>query len=306
MVGVPVYAERGREGGFHLVEGYFLPPVMFSRSEAISLLLAITMLRSLRSRPFAADLETAEEKLLASMPALLRSTLSEARKVVGVEAAPTDPFHPEPEAASASHDSAAEGDRVTAYLQALLDAKGLAMGYRTPYGGSTQSLRVEPLGAFWDRDRWYLVGRPEGAKEVRFWRADRVLEVRPLPGRIDGEESFDVREVLGRRWLRSAMDAWASEVPVRIRISALQRERLGNDWYYQHAGFEALSEDSFVITFGEDNRDVVFDLLRWLGPGAELLEPVEWRQAFRVELEEMASYYRPEGGESNEPVSAQD
>src|ERR1044072_2329971 len=61
MVGVPVYAERGRDGGFRLVEGYFLPPVMFTRAEAVSLLLAVTLLRNLRSRPFAADLELAEE-----------------------------------------------------------------------------------------------------------------------------------------------------------------------------------------------------------------------------------------------------
>src|SRR4051794_16844349 len=92
LVGVPVYAERGRDGGFRLVDGYFLPPVMFSRAEAVSLLLAVTMLRSLRSRPFAADLETAEEKLLAAVPKDLREVLSEARKVIGAEAAPGDAF----------------------------------------------------------------------------------------------------------------------------------------------------------------------------------------------------------------------
>src|SRR5690349_18832705 len=100
QVGVPVYAERGREGGFRLMEGYFLPPVMFTRQEAVSLLLAVTMLRSLRARPFAAGLETAEEKLLAAVPAPLRQTLSEARKVIGAEPAPDDPFHPEPPLAS--------------------------------------------------------------------------------------------------------------------------------------------------------------------------------------------------------------
>ena len=37
--GVPVYAERGRGGGTRLLEGYFLPPLMFSRGEGIALLL---------------------------------------------------------------------------------------------------------------------------------------------------------------------------------------------------------------------------------------------------------------------------
>ena len=30
------------------------------------------------------------------------------------------------------------------------------------------------------------------------------------------------------------------------------------------------------MTFGEDHREVVMALLRWLGPGALLLEPKEW------------------------------
>ena len=53
-IGVPVYAEMGRAGGYRLMEGYFLPPVMFSVGEAISLVLGLASLRRLRARPFAA------------------------------------------------------------------------------------------------------------------------------------------------------------------------------------------------------------------------------------------------------------
>src|SRR3954469_10782685 len=58
-LGVPVYAERGRGGGIRLLEGYFLPPVSFTQREALSLLLGVTLLGSLRGRPFAAEMETA-------------------------------------------------------------------------------------------------------------------------------------------------------------------------------------------------------------------------------------------------------
>src|SRR4051794_37389721 len=75
MLGVPVIAEAGRNGGFRLQEGYFLPPVMFSLGEAVSLLLGAAMLRGLRVRPFAADLDSGEEKLVAAMPSHLRSVL---------------------------------------------------------------------------------------------------------------------------------------------------------------------------------------------------------------------------------------
>ena len=36
---------------------------------------------------------------------------------------------------------------------------------------------------------------------------------------------------------------------------------------------------------------VAMELLRWLGPDAELIEPQEWREAFRDELRRMLKNY---------------
>jgi len=51
--------------------------------------------------------------------------------------------------------------------------------------------------------------------------------------------------------------------------------------------FYGLPQGEVLMTFGEGNREFVFELLRWLGPGAELVEPEAWRQALRDELKEM-------------------
>ena len=84
-VGVPVYAEMGRAGGFRLVEGYFLPPVMFSVRRGGFAAARASLLRSLRAQPFAAELETSEQKLLAAMPDQLRAVLAHAQQLIGFE-----------------------------------------------------------------------------------------------------------------------------------------------------------------------------------------------------------------------------
>jgi predicted DNA-binding transcriptional regulator YafY len=101
---------------------------------------------------------------------------------------------------------------------------------------------------------------------------------------------FDVRELLNRAWLGEAMQTWAREATVKIRLTVEQARRLQKDWYYGHALFEPI-DNHVLVTLGENNQGVVFELLRWLGPGAELLEPVAWRETFRAEVAKMLETY---------------
>ncbi len=298
--GVPVYAERGRAGGVRLVEGYVLPPLMFSHGEASALLLGLALLRRLHARPFPDELDTAEGKLLAALPAALRATLTRAERIIGVEETPDDIFHPEPDhrpSPAGTGDGAStavqESATLTIFVRAILDGSPVRLRYHSPYRGGEDGV-VVPLGVIWDRDRWYLAGRQDNqARGARLWRADRVAEIAPLRARDANHPAFDVRALLGRRWLRAAMKEWRQRAPVAIRLAPVQADLLRRDWYYRHARFERIAEDAVVMTFGENNRATVLELLRWLGPGAELLEPAEWRAVMREDLQRMLERYTP-------------
>jgi predicted DNA-binding transcriptional regulator YafY len=295
-VGVPVYAEMGRQGGFRLAEGYFLPPVMFSEGEAISLLTGLALLRRLRATPFAAELDSAGLKLLAAVPPRLRAPLAEAQRIVGFEAPPHDSFHPEQDDPAGEEETlpAQVSQVITAFLRCVLDHHSVAIEYQAPRREPATHL-LAPRGLFWDRERWYLVGQRVGREEApRTWRADRVRSLKRHDRLTDSPPPFDVEQLLGRRWLDAAIGQWSAEAPVRIRMTASQAERLRCDWYYGHARFDEHASGDVTMTFGEDDREVVFALLRWLGPGAELLAPEEWRAAFAADVRAMlAPYERP-------------
>ena len=298
-LGVPVYAEQGRRGGFRLLEGYFLPAISFTEAEAVSLLLGLAVLERMRSRPFASSLETAAAKLLAAMPRHLSERLAEAATFLGVERSAEDAFHRElAEPPLPDPASPAEQHAIDTFLQALLDGTNVALDYRSPYRPASDTIAAVPRGLFWDRDRWYLVGdRIEPAPGRRLWRADRVLAIRQIERRSD-ETPFDIQRLLGRAWLTGAMDQWAEDAPVRIRLTRTQAELLQADWYYRHARYEERPDGDVVICFGQDQQSVVLELLRWLGPGAELLEPAEWRAAIRDDLRQMLAMYQEHGSPS--------
>lgn len=300
LTGVPVYAERGVKGGYRLMEGYFLPPVGFTRAEAVAALLALALTRSLKVVPFARDLAAAERKMVAAMPAQLRPLLAETARLIGFEGAAGDPFHPEdpPVMPPAADGDATEARAVEVFLTALLDGTRVAIDYRTPYRPRRSNAMVdaEPRGVIWDRDRWYLVGDrldgPSGDRR-RFWRADRVAAIEASTLRAE-RPPFDVRDQLGRRWLATAMSRWSESSPVRIRMTRAQADRLRMDWLYRFGDFAPDGPEHEIVTYGEAEAAKTYELLRWLGPGSELLSPAAWRDGFRAELEVMAASHARE------------
>jgi predicted DNA-binding transcriptional regulator YafY len=325
-LGVPIYSERGRHGGIRLLEGYFLPPVHLTPREALALLLGVTFLGSLGAQPFTADLDTAAQKLIAAVPESLRQVLHHARQHLGFEMLHTDIFHPATSSEEAAQrrvmagkamafsrpDADAVGEVVTTFVLALVRQVAVTMRYSSPYRPPPKRIAVTPLGAFWDRGYWYLVGTIQDSEALnalpRLWRADRVVAIQELEShaeRAGTSTRFDIAAYLGGRWLQPAMQQWAGECPVRIRLTAGQAERLREDWYYRHAVLTPTGDGHYVMTFGETDEDTALQLVRWLGPGAELLAPAQWRAQLRQQLTAMADAHRegvarPENGAVDE------
>ena len=291
-LGIPIYSETGRSGGFRLVEGYRLPPIMLTEGEAISLILGIAPLGSLPTRPHATDLVSAEGKLLTALPPALQQTLREARRLIGFEKSAMTAFHIEHAQAGlpdASPDR--ENDLLDQFLAAILHSRTVRLRYQSPYrSGAPGSYQATPTGMFWDRDCWYLTGTLSDGRR-RIWRADRVLDLTTTGESEAAPRSADISAYLNRAWLAAAMRDWAEQCPVRILITQAQTERLAGDWYYQHARYEPQADGRVLMTFGQDQPNIVQELVRWLGPGAELLDPPEWRELIASDLREMLAIY---------------
>jgi predicted DNA-binding transcriptional regulator YafY len=297
-LGVPVGVEMGRTGGFRLREGYFLPPVTLGPEEAASLLLGLILMKRLRVMPFPKEADFAERKLLAALPPETKAALERASRFIGFESVPPDLLHPELDdpKMGLGPPPDVEGGVVGAFLRALLARSRVTLAYHSPHRAREAAREVEPLGLVWDRDRWYLVGRPEEGKENRMWRADRVVDIGPGRSMPPLKGDFDVAEILDRLWLKKAMERWRQETSVKIAMRPDQAERLKRDWYYGLTQFEEDGEGRVVMSYGEYWIEAASALVRWLGPGAELLEPVEWRDAIAAELEALLAAHR-RGGE---------
>ncbi|WP_299809703.1 YafY family protein [uncultured Roseibium sp.] len=287
-LGVPVDAERGAEGGYRLASGYLQPPVALTRNETAALLAAMAMVRASRMVPLAADLTSAEQKLLASLPKSVHGLFKDAERIVGIEPIPADIFHSGTKAEpSGDWQKALDG-----FMTGILEGKRVRFEHVNPARKTVKDHDVEPRGVLFDRDHWYLAGRCVDTDVVKVYRADRVrnLAVSGLFFRPD--KDFSIQSLLGGTWLSRAMRRWEQEEEIaKILITSRQAQKLGADWYYRHAVFTPAEDGRVLISIPSTEPARILPLVRWLGPGAELVGPDGLRRELARELAELAALY---------------
>ena len=174
--GVPVYAERGRTGGFALLPGFRPAVEDLTPSETSALLLSGT--GSVQAAGLDGDLRSAVRKLSARLaPELARSAERLADRVV------IDP-----------DGWFGEGQDVTQLAtvqEAVFGDRRLRVRYRgrNDVRGSTRTL--DPYGLLQAGRTWYLVAAHRGRPHT--YRVDRVEAAEVLPEASDRPPDLDLR-----------------------------------------------------------------------------------------------------------------
>lgn len=66
-MGLPIYAEQGRNGGYTVLTSRLLPPILFTEEEAVSIFFAFQSLNYYRSLPFNTEITSVAHKLYSSL-----------------------------------------------------------------------------------------------------------------------------------------------------------------------------------------------------------------------------------------------
>src|SRR5262249_26260604 len=159
--GVPVYADRGRSGGFQLLDGYRTKLTGLTRSEAESLFLA-GLPGPAAELGLADYLATARLKLLAALPA---QVAPDADRVAAR-------FHLD---ATAWFRDNRPVPALPLIANAVWNERMLRLKYRRAGQDEHRHLLLGPLGLVLKGGTWYLVAL--NGKAVRTYRAENMHDV---------------------------------------------------------------------------------------------------------------------------------
>ena len=274
--GVPVYAERGRHGGFALLPGFRTELTGLNHDETLALLTAGSA-RGERIFGLRPALASAIRKVVDALPEGQQATAGEAAQRLLVE----------PETDLLSRRSVADGvpDTTMAEVRrAVLGGRRLRIRYAAT-GHAPRWRTVDPIGLVTVRERGYLLATRAGVD--RTYRLSRVLAAEELPEAAQRPDTVD----LDRIWReRQARFLSTGHLAVLVRLDPDRREELLASAVAVRA--EELQADGRLrleVTF-QDLRHAVWALWQ-LGAAAEALSPPALRAALRQRATELATRY---------------
>lgn len=158
--GIPIAGEAGV--GYSIMEGYRLPPVMFTKEEAIAFLTAEKMVDKLTDTSSSRHYREAMYKVKSVLRYSEKELLEDMESYIEVV---DNPYLP-----------AKENDSIhlQTILKSIADKEILDIGYFANHTQQYSNRDVEPVGIFYLGSYWYMIAYCRLRKDYRNFRTDRI------------------------------------------------------------------------------------------------------------------------------------
>ncbi|MFE7236263.1 helix-turn-helix transcriptional regulator [Streptomyces sp. NPDC002405] len=283
--GVPVYADRGRAGGYRLVGGYRTRLTGLDRGEAEALFLS-GVPGALREMGLQDAASAARLKVSAALLPSLRDASRTAAQRFHLDAPDwfREPRTPE---------------LLPAVAEAVWDDRRITARYRR--GEEEVARELEPYGLVLKAGAWYLCARVVGPGSFRVYRVDRFAAVDADAGkRFERDGDFDLPAFWEERAAQFARSVLRAEVVVRLSEEGLRRLPHAVGPVPARAALEAVAAAAgrdgsgwVTVTLPVESEEVAHTQLTALGPEVEVLAPEALRARFARDAERLAALYRP-------------
>lgn len=261
--GIPLVGEAGV--GYSIMDGYRLPPVMFTIEEAMAFLTAEKMVEKLTDT----STEESYKSAMYKIKSVLRSAEKDHLEIMDdhIEVL-TNQHIPMVRNTSGA---------IQRILKSIADKKVLKITYFANHNQQKTLREVEPVGVFYSASHWHLIAFCRLRSDYRNFRTDRITEI--------------VSTALPFRKEHPSLKAYLSQVTkekelheVVMHIDPKIRKHFGEQKYYMGFVSEQPVGDHIEMTFLTSSMEGFARWYMMFGDQARIISP----EALKVRIREIA------------------
>jgi len=250
--GVPIASEAGV--GYSLIEGYRLPPVMFTKQEVTAFLTAEKFVEKFTDTV----IDTHFKSGMMKIRAILQNTEKELLETIEnqIEVVRRNTFL----------QNEKNSGSLEVFIESISEQKALKIQYHTFYSDEIKDRIIEPIGIFFALNFWHTIAYCELRKDYRDFRLDRILRIEKT------KHSFKQKHPSVKEYLQKVTEEQAMEKVV-IRVEKdIVRYLQGQKYYYGLIDEKAIG-DGVQMTFLTSSIEFFIRWFMMFADKAEIMSP---------------------------------
>jgi len=185
--GIPIVTEEGR--GYSIMEGYKVPPVMFTEHEANAIITAYHIIKKNKDRSLIDNYSAAVEKIRS----VLKSNQKEKSELL------SDRLH-----IRNNHENEVTSNHVIKIQSAITNNQILDLKYLSLQNKKSQR-KIEPFALYSTQDNWIMIAQCQKAMEFRAFRLDCIESLQRTG------HTFEPKEMTLDQYFEQRRKIWEKE-----------------------------------------------------------------------------------------------
>jgi predicted DNA-binding transcriptional regulator YafY len=257
--GIPLIGEAGV--GYSIMDGYRLPPVMFTREEATAFLTAEKFVETLTDSSTSSNYRSAMYKVRAVLKNTEKELLEGMDDRIEV-------------LKSMSRAHIAPTDHIQTILHSISQKKLLTLNYFAQHSQEHTKRYVEPVGIFFLSGYWHLIAWCRLRNAYRDFRIDRIKNL------VVTDEYFTSEHPTLKDYIKqTARERQMERVVINVHKTA--HPHLEHQKYYSGFVSEKAAGDFIEMTFLTTSLEGFARWFMMFGDDAEIIEPDSLKDRIR-------------------------
>jgi predicted DNA-binding transcriptional regulator YafY len=263
--GIPLIGEAGV--GYSIMDGYRLPPVMFTKEEATAFLTAEKFVETLTDRSTLAHYKSAMYKVRAILKNTEKDMLESMDNRIEVLRTVSIP-------------GTANTDHIQTILSSIAQKNVLALNYFAQHSQEHTKRYVEPVGIFYMAGYWHLIAYCRLRKDYRDFRIDRIKNL-VVTDEHYADDHPELKDYIAQKTKEKILDA------VVIVVDKGIHRHLENQKYYSGFISEKNVGDGVEMTFLTESLEGFARWYMMYGESAEIITPDSLKDRVRELTEKL-------------------
>jgi predicted DNA-binding transcriptional regulator YafY len=270
--GVPLTYSEG--GGYEILDGYQLPPLMLTAREAATLIVGTAFMKLQSDASLRSDADAVSLKIRTVLPREIREYVDRLS-----ENTVLDPYW--------MHAVQAEGAETGIWYklsEAVARSRKVIMEYYVESRSEVTKRSVDPLGLVYYEDHWNLIAFDHLRETIRNFRLDRIEEMFVLSEKFERPKGFELQTYLEEDGKRPSVET----IVLEFSEHAYARARTTIPAKIDK---EEKKDDSVRVTFRFDNLEYLTAWLLRFGSAVRVEEPLLFRETHKQAALQIARQY---------------